>query len=625
LRAVAVLSVVAFHAFPGVVKGGFIGVDVFFIISGFLISGIIFDRMEGDTFSYLEFYARRIKRIFPALLVVLCATMAIGRAILLHDEFEQLGKHAISGGWFASNFVLWSEVGYFDTAAESKPLLHLWSLAIEEQFYFFWPLALGFVWRRKWSFLWSAGIVCLLSFVLNISWVKADPSAAFYSPLSRFWELILGGVLAHEVRRHRGYLTQHRGWVGAAGLALIGLGVLALDKESPFPGWLALLPTVGAMAVIGAGPDAPINRKVLSHPALVWFGTISYPLYLWHWPILSYIHICDLSISMQRALKIAAILLSIGLSYLTVNLVERRLRHSEQRRTPILLLAAMLLVACLGGLAATQRLMPRDRHAKFAGAREDWAYPEATFDGQRINVNVLAGLSDKTILFVGDSHMAQYYPAVSSRYRDSAQLPKYTSVFAAHNHCSPSPSTRITSKDKENPHFRCDDLFRAAMDLAASPQVKVVVFGGNWKVEPSGKYGLESLAAFGTAIEDLVKQGKKVFVILDNAQGEEFDPRAILRKSLLERLIGRGSPEIPEQLSVDARPFRARSNARMGDLPTVAAARGAKTVDPYSFLCEQDACPVIERGEAVYSDDNHVRPFFVVARAPAFLSALSFE
>lgn len=153
LRAIAILSVVGFHAFPQWIKGGFIGVDIFFVISGFLISSIIFGNLEKNTFSFTEFYIRRIQRIFPALILVLVTSYVFGWYLLLPDEFMQLGKHIAGGAGFISNLVLWSEADYFDTASNAKPLLHLWSLGVEEQFYIFWPVLLGVVWRYRLNFL----------------------------------------------------------------------------------------------------------------------------------------------------------------------------------------------------------------------------------------------------------------------------------------------------------------------------------------------------------------------------------------------------------------------------------------------------------------------------------------
>ncbi len=196
LRAVAVLSVVAFHAFPAWMKGGFIGVDVFFVISGFLITTIIFENLDRGTFSFAEFYARRIKRIFPALLLVLVASFAFGWFSLLADEYKQLGKHIAAGAGFVSNLVLWSELGYFDNSAETKPLLHLWSLGIEEQFYIAWPFFLWLAWKRNFSFLTLTILVAFLSFYLNFNGIKKDAVATFYSPQTRFWELLAGSILA---------------------------------------------------------------------------------------------------------------------------------------------------------------------------------------------------------------------------------------------------------------------------------------------------------------------------------------------------------------------------------------------------------------------------------------------
>lgn len=197
LRAIAVLSVVIFHAFPNLLKGGFIGVDIFFVISGFLISTIILNGLEKDSFSFVEFYSRRIKRIFPALLLVLIASFVLGWFVLLADEYKQLGKHIAGGAGFVSNFVLWKESGYFDNTSETKPLLHLWSLGIEEQFYIVWPLLLWFVWKQRLNPLTITLIVMLSSFILNISTVQSDAVAAFYSPQTRFWELLTGSILAY--------------------------------------------------------------------------------------------------------------------------------------------------------------------------------------------------------------------------------------------------------------------------------------------------------------------------------------------------------------------------------------------------------------------------------------------
>ena len=289
LRAVAVLAVVAFHAFPSRVRGGFIGVDVFFVISGYLISTIIFDNLDRGTFSFSEFYARRIKRIFPALLLVLIACFAFGWFALLPDEYKQLGKHIAGGAGFVSNFVLWNEAGYFDNSAETKPLLHLWSLGIEEQFYIGWPLLLWFAWKRKFNLFAVTIFIAIATFFLNIKGVNQDIVATFYSPQTRFWELLSGSLLAWVALYKKDACYAIKGrvdvWIcrmfysenkaldaktSADVLSFFGLffllyGFWRINKDLSFPGGLALVPVLGAVLIIAAGSRAWFNRAILSN------------------------------------------------------------------------------------------------------------------------------------------------------------------------------------------------------------------------------------------------------------------------------------------------------------------------------------------------------------------------
>ena len=296
LRAVAILSVIIFHAFPEVIRGGFIGVDVFFIISGFLISSIIFKSFEKGTFAYTDFYIRRIKRIFPALLVVLVFCIVVGWVVLLPNEFAQLGGHVVAGAGFVSNILSWTEAGYFDTASELKPLLHLWSLGIEEQYYIIWPILVGFIWKRSHNFLWVVLPILTTSFLLNVYGVHYRPTATFYLPVTRLWELMLGSLLAylvlHRIRIFHASISDNAiSWVG---LGLLLVGLFFIDSDKDFPGWWALLPTVGAFLLIYAGKHAWFNANILSNRMMIFIGLISYPLYLWHWPLLAYAKMLDL-------------------------------------------------------------------------------------------------------------------------------------------------------------------------------------------------------------------------------------------------------------------------------------------------------------------------------------------
>jgi peptidoglycan/LPS O-acetylase OafA/YrhL len=372
LRAVAVLAVVAFHAFPNWVRGGFIGVDVFFVISGYLISTIIFENLDKGTFSFIEFYASRIKRIFPALLLVLIACFAFGWFSLLADEYKQLGKHIAAGAGFISNFTLWNEAGYFDNSAETKPLLHLWSLGIEEQFYIVWPILLWSAWKLKFNLLTITIVLAIASFVLNIKGIKHDIVATFYSPQTRFWELLCGSLLAWvtlykkdvfaNVKNKRDYwlsrivYSESQGADGKTlsnvlsfvGLLLLVYGFWRINKELSFSGKWALVPVLGAVLIITAGSKAWFNRKILSNKVAVWFGLISFPLYLWHWPILTFARIVESELP-SRNIRIAAVALSIALAWLTYKLVERPMRFGNYSKLKVTILVfLMTLIGTLG-------------------------------------------------------------------------------------------------------------------------------------------------------------------------------------------------------------------------------------------------------------------------------------
>lgn len=367
LRAIAVGSVVVFHAFPHCLPGGFVGVDVFFVISGYLISRILLDGLEKGTFSFRDFFAHRVRRIFPALILVLIASLMAGWFAMLAYEYKEFGKHVAAGAGFVSNLVLWGEAGYFDTAAETKPLLHLWSLGIEEQFYIFWPLMLWLWWKWRLPAVYLIVIVAMISFLMNLRGVLVDPVGAFYSPLTRFWELLVGSFLAWVTLHSRGSPTTLQASLGpirwsaarradrgllhallplamsVTGLGLVAIAITTFDSHMPFPGALALVPTVGAALVIAAGPNALPNRALLSLRPAVWLGLISYPLYLWHWPLLSFVSILEQG-HPDRITRVAAVLLAVLLAALTYMGVEKRIRSGKFGKN----ITAALVVAMTG-------------------------------------------------------------------------------------------------------------------------------------------------------------------------------------------------------------------------------------------------------------------------------------
>jgi peptidoglycan/LPS O-acetylase OafA/YrhL len=356
LRAIAVLFVLVFHASPNSLRGGFIGVDVFFVISGYLISSILFRSLQADRFSYVDFYARRIRRIFPALVLVLAGTMLAGSVLLFPDELRQLGKHVVAGVLFVSNLLLYTEAGYFDADAETKPLLHLWSLGIEEQFYIVWPIALALMWRRRTIIPWAIVGLMLLSFAANIGTVVERPSFAFYMPMTRFWELLIGCLAAYHATVYApsgaGTPLLPRGWRDAGsvlGLALIVAAAMLLSDASTFPGWWALMPTLGTAMLIVVGPSALVNRWILSQRAMVSIGLVSYPLYLWHWPVLLFWQDAS-GEALSRWEKLGAMALSLGLAFVTYRLVERPLRFGAHARRAAIGLSMGMVIAALCGL-----------------------------------------------------------------------------------------------------------------------------------------------------------------------------------------------------------------------------------------------------------------------------------
>ncbi len=345
LRAFAVLSVVLYHAFPKAVSGGYVGVDIFFVISGFLISSILFTEITEDRLSFATFYGRRIRRIFPALSVCMAAVLAYGFVSLTPSELAQLGKHVFFGAGFLSNIVLWSESGYFDTATSLKPLLHLWSLGIEEQFYIFWPALLSTAFRMKVKMGRLLAMFFVASFAINISLFLTNIADDFYLPVSRFWEFLAGAALVW--RTQIAFARNVRSWISFAGLAAVLTSVALFTPETRFPGWSALLPVAGTMAVIFAGPEALVNRIVFSNRAVIFVGLISYPLYIWHWPLISYAHVIRLSKPPTPLMATALLAVSFLLAWATYRFIECPIRFGAHRhRTQIVAASMAVLGAC---------------------------------------------------------------------------------------------------------------------------------------------------------------------------------------------------------------------------------------------------------------------------------------
>src|SRR6056297_20083 len=329
LRALAVLPVLAFHAGLAPFSGGFVGVDVFFVISGYLIAGLILPRIRAGRFSLLEFYERRARRLLPALFVVMAVSGALAAALFLPAELREFGQSAVAATLFASNVLFSRETGYFETEAALKPLLHTWSLGVEEQFYLLFPLLLMALAARR------AGRVALVPVLAALAlaslalaaWaVPRAPAFAFYLLPTRLWELMLGALLAVAplpALRRRAV----REAAAAAGLAAILWAMLRYSEATPFPGPAALLPCLGAALVIHAGASGPTAvSRALSLGPVVFVGLISYALYLWHWPVLVFAEYAAVR-ELTTVETGAALALSGVLAALTWRFVERPFRR----------------------------------------------------------------------------------------------------------------------------------------------------------------------------------------------------------------------------------------------------------------------------------------------------------
>ena len=351
LRAFAVLSVVAFHAFPSWLKGGFIGVDIFFVISGFLITRNIFEGLDNGQFSFANFFGRRIRRIFPALILVISCSLLFGWFVLYEDEFRQLGKHIASSSIFITNFILVNENGYFDNPSDTKPMLHLWSLAVEEQFYIFWPLILWIAWKHSLNLLYITIFVAITSYIANVVFVSSFPTEIFFYPFGRLWELLVGSVLAWLFLYRSTFFaisSRNANLITIIGLSILLISVFFISEKLKFPSYWAAFPIFGAVLVIISGSKGVVSRLLLTNPIVVWFGLISYPLYLWHWPIFSYLHIIEGGMP-NLYVSLSAILVSILFAWLTYKLIEKGIRKRKvSNRLSVTLITLVLFLGILG-------------------------------------------------------------------------------------------------------------------------------------------------------------------------------------------------------------------------------------------------------------------------------------
>jgi peptidoglycan/LPS O-acetylase OafA/YrhL len=651
LRAFAVLSVLIYHVFPDHLKGGFIGVDIFFVISGYLITYSILESIDKGVFSFLDFYRRRIRRIFPALIPVLIATIIFGWFVLLEDEYAQLGKHIASSVGFIQNFILAEEVGYFDNSANTKPLLHLWSLSVEEQFYFIWPLIIYLTWKKKLNLITITSILLLISFIANIKYIDSKPVEAFFWSVGRFWEFLSGSVLAWLVFNKNNtllsfnkkidnyliltYVGKNQRYkvernilvniISLMGIMILLYGVIFIHDNLKFPGNWALVPVIGTLMVIYSGPSALINRVLLANKLVVWIGLISYPLYLWHYPIISFLHIVYGEINV--AARILVIVTSFFLAWLTYKFIELPVRMRQYNKGLYLILIMLLIIA--GGIGSWIYSKDGFKHriesdANIKEALEDWSYPGKL---KRVKNNGISYISNKIqkprVIFLGDSHLEQYGPRVSDLSNKNKTKPI---AFLTGGGCLPMPNI-IHGKGYDH----CYELFKKFNILLKGDSVEYVVVGACFNCYLIPNKGYRHFVKNGEKISLTSKEGvkiakelfysfiislsekHKVIVLLDSPRGEGFSP-----KILLNSIENKGRPFFIHNIKI---PKRKIFNLDMdsvileSEMKKMFTNTSVQVLSQSNIICPDKICNALsEDGRPIYKDGDHMRPWFVQDR-----------
>jgi peptidoglycan/LPS O-acetylase OafA/YrhL len=649
LRAIAVLFVIGFHTFPALFPGGFVGVDVFFVISGYLITGILLRGLRDGRFSFLNFYGRRIRRIFPALLLVLAASLAVGWYVLIPDEFQDVARHVLASAGFFSNWLLWHHNVYFATDADTRPLQHLWSLAVEEQFYITWPAVMWLAWRLRLNLALVITILAVGSFALNITDTFAPDfrttQIAFASPQTRAWELLLGGLLAYATTfggRSLPFIPiagasakseMRDNVLATTGIALLASVLVSISPERAFPGFWALLPTIGAYLIIAAGPHAWLNSAVLASRPCRFIGIISYPLYLWHWVLLSFARILN-GATPPTIVRVALISVAFLLAWLTFQTVERPIRGG--RRLPlktISLLAGMLIVGCvsyagfrydpLDGRPVLQQLADVVRHSPLPGygpCRD----PQLT-QGHKLGLCIVAEQGGTDAALIGDSHAEDKFfgfVRIENQHRWA---------LLGNAACPPVYGIKVSISGELG--YDCDQKSAKVIDWVDSqPQIKTVVlafFGNYFLTTPyaadhvihhtgpgrimisgapsqAGSRAELFFSGLDQAIAHLQQAHKQIVILIDLPEFP-FLPRDCYRRQDTSGCI------LPRS-AVDAR----QAELREIIAKLQRAHPSIRVFDPLERFCPDSRCIYTEDGQVLYEDSNHLSHYGSDRYAEAF-------
>ncbi|MGH6889853.1 MAG: acyltransferase family protein [Rhizomicrobium sp.] len=628
LRALAILPVVFFHyGVPGF-RGGFVGVDVFFVISGYLIAGLIQSEIDRGTFSLARFYERRVRRIFPALFAMLTLVSVAALVWFFPVDLVRYARSLFATALFGANFEFWREAGYFDIFANQKPLLHLWSIAVEEQFYLLFPALLLLLRRAtpRWRIAAILGVF-VASFALSAWGVTAASVATFYLLPMRAWELMTGALLA------LGLAPSPRSRVvaeilSALGLCLISGSVALITPQTPFPGPAALAPCLGAaLVIIAADPEKTVVGRLLAVRPLVFVGLVSYSLYLWHWPLYVFATYVDFRAPSGLA-SAALIALSFGLAVLSWRYVEqpfRRGRSGLRRARPAFVAAVLLmgLTAASAAYAASaagfpQRLRPALRRIL---AEEDDHEPRIArcffLTARDVRDHRLCRIGAKTqrpsFILWGDSHADAILPAVSQAARSAGR----TGIFAGGAACP--PLMGVTT-----PMAGCRAFNDAVMALARNSGIREVILESRWAKyaegspygdEPKGHIALlddacqtdtggDNHAVFGRGIArtvgELSKLGKKV-VLVASVPEIGFPVPAVLARRALAKETGKIAPPV--------RDYFRRQKYVLTTFAGLQKQYGVEVLYPHRILCATGTCEIARRGIPLYRDGHHLSVF----------------
>lgn len=640
LRALAVLMVIAFHAFPSWVSGGFIGVDIFFVISGFLITNLIQDGLQQKSFSFTQFYASRIRRLFPSLILVLLAGQVFGWFALLSDEYQALGKHIAGSAAFIPNFIFWSESGYFDFAADTKPLLHLWSLGIEEQFYLFWPVVIWLGFKYRIGAVMSGVAILLASLLLNLILIEEAASAVFFSPVTRMWELLSGCLLACMLRSDAAIVVstlaklrqnpQISHAVSIFGMTLLLAGAFLLDQDLRFPGGWALVPIAGAGALLMTGKHSWINQRVLSNRLLVWIGLISFPLYLWHWPLLSFARILEAS-KPDWPVRAGLVAVSFVMASLTYYFLERPIRFGRHLQTKTWVLVVMMLVTGALGMATylqngfESRIANKAVKAQLADLKFDLPDSQGWYcgSGRHDSPRCHSTGPEPTVVVMGDSHALMIYSALRQRFQAKGQT---IGMYGASDGCP--PLLNVVVQDEGGDARNClKKGSQAIQRIIDDPAVKEVILTSRGPMYTTGTgFGEVELEQFGTwvlhfsgevkgtrkndavfaeglsnTLDALLTAGKKVSFLHDVPE-LGFDIRRCFSFRPLTITSEASGP-----CGVSRKDFESRTKAHRKIVDQILAQRPAiKVIDLAEALCDQTWCLGARDGVLFYIDDDHL-------------------